>query len=340
MKKIKYLIFEKLASTQIKRREKYQLKKEDIKSVLLIRQDNRIGNIIFITSLINLIEKELNVKPDVILGEKFNGILKNNPHINKLLVYSQKKFLKNPILFFKFIKTMKEKQYDLIIDCKNAFSFNNSLITLLANGKVKIGFENIYSNKYLDYAVDGRELVNLHESEYLAAPFLKYFKIDSPVPEMNYYLNNDKIQITKNPESKNKKQIGIHIGGRGQKSLDIEIINDILEKFTNYDVKIIYGPDEIEKLKFIKDKENIERIFPKTIDDLAVLINTLDVFITPDTGPLHVASALNKNIIALFTGDTFQRYGPRTSKKSLCIDVSTESKEITINKIAEFISSI
>ena len=54
MKKIKYLIFEKLASTQIKRREKYQLKKEDIKSVLLIRQDNRIGNIIFITSLISI----------------------------------------------------------------------------------------------------------------------------------------------------------------------------------------------------------------------------------------------------------------------------------------------
>ena len=85
MKNIKYLIFEKLASSQIKKREKYQLRKEDIKSVLLIRQDNRIGNIIFITSLINLIEKELNVKPDVILGEKFNGILKNNPHINKLL---------------------------------------------------------------------------------------------------------------------------------------------------------------------------------------------------------------------------------------------------------------
>ena len=76
MKNIKYLIFEKLASSQIKKREKYQLRKEDIKSVLLIRQDNRIGNIIFITSLINLIEKELNVKPDVILGEKFNGILK------------------------------------------------------------------------------------------------------------------------------------------------------------------------------------------------------------------------------------------------------------------------
>jgi len=338
MKNLKYLIFEKLASSQIKKREGYQLNKEDVKSVLLIRQDNRIGNIIFITSLISLIERELNVKPDVILGEKFNGILQNNPKIDNIFVYSQKKFLKNPMLFFKFIKNMKKKQYDLIIDCKNAFSFNNALVTLLANGKVKIGFKNIYSDKYLDYAVDGNELVHLHESEYLAAPLLKYFKINSPVPEMHYYLKNTDIQTEKNTDT--KKQIGIHIGGRGQKSLDVGIINDILEKFSDYDIKIIYGPDEIEKLKFIKDKKNVDKIFPKTIDDLAILINSLDVFITPDKGPLHVASALNKNIVAIFTGDTFQRYGPRTNKKSLCINVANESKESIFDKIAEFIYNV
>ena len=339
MKNIKYFIFEKLASSHVRKREGYQLKKEDVKNVLLIRQDNRIGNIIFITSLISLIEKELNVKPDVILGEKFNGILQNNPKIDNLFIYSQKKFLKNPMLFFKFIKNMKKKQYDLIIDCKNAFSFNNAIVTLFANGKVKIGFKNIYSDKYLDYAVDGNELVHLHESEYLAAPVLKYFKIDSPVPPMNYYLKeNTREQEVK--DSNSTKKIGIHIGGRGQKSLDVGIINNILEKFGDYDIKIIYGPDEIEKLKLINDKKNVEKIFPKTIDDLAILINTLDVFITPDTGPLHVASALNKNIVAIFTGDTFQRYGPRTDKKSLCINVSDESKDSIFDKISEFIYNV
>lgn len=340
MKNIKYFIFEKLALHQNKNRENHKLKKEEVKSVLLIRQDNRIGNIIFITSLISLIEKELNVKPDVILGEKFNGILQNNPKINKLFIYSQKKFLKNPILFFKFFKNIKKKEYDLIIDCKNAFSFNNALITLFADGKVKIGFQNIYSDKYLNYAVDGDKLTHLHESEYLAAPLLEYFEINSPVPQMHYYLKNSEINVANDAVNENRKQIGIHIGGRGQKSLDVSLINDILDKFSNYDIKIIYGPDEIEKLKLINNKSNVDKIFPKTIDDLAILINSLDVFITPDTGPLHVASALNKNIIALFTGDTFQRYGPRTSKKSLCINVPSESKESIFEKISEFIYNI
>lgn len=340
MKNIKYLIFEKLALHQNKNKANFKLKKEEVKSVLLIRQDNRIGNIIFITPLISLIEKELNVKPDVILGEKFNGILQNNPKINNIFVYSQKKFLKNPILFFKFFKNIKKKEYDLIIDCKNAFSFNNALITLFAQSKIKIGFKNVYSDQYLDYAVDGNELTHLHESEYLAAPLLKYFNISTPVPEMHYYLKNEEVHNSDSIANGNRKQIGIHIGGRGQKSLDVSLVNDILDKFSNYDVKIIYGPDEIEKLKLINNKSNVDKIFPKTIDDLAILINSLDVFITPDTGPLHVASALNKNIIALFTGDTFQRYGPRTSKKSLCINISNDSKESIFNKISEFIYNI
>lgn len=335
MKKIKYIIFEKLLSIQEKKRKNIVLKKEDIKNILLIRQDNRIGNIIFITSLIGLIKQELNVKPDVILGEKFNTILDNDPRIDNLLIYSQKKFLKNPFLFLKFIKTLKKKEYDLIIDCKNAFSFNNAMITLLTNGKVKIGFKNIYSDRYLDYAIDNLDLIHLHESEYLAAPFIKYFNIKSEVPHMSYFFKNSSDTV----DSQNSKQIGIHIGGRGSKTLNVDLINSILEKFTNYNIKIIYGPDEIEKLKLIKESPNVEKIFPKTIDDLASLINNCNIFITPDTGPLHIASALNKSIIAVFTGDTFERYGPRTSNPSLCINTFDKSNENVIAEISDFINS-
>lgn len=339
MKKIKYVIFEKLLSIQEKKRKNIVLKKEDIKNVLLIRQDNRIGNIIFITSLIGLIQQELNIKPDVILGEKFNTILDNDPGIDNLLIYSQKKFLKNPFLFFKFIKTLKKKEYDLIIDCKNAFSFNNAMITLLTNGKVKIGFKNIYSDRYLDYAVDNTDLIHLHESEYLAASFIKYFNIKSEIPHMSYFFKNDSNKISDINNNEKSKQIGIRIGGRGAKTLDVNLINSILEKFKNYDIKIIYGPDEIEKLNSIKEYPHTERIFPKTIDDLAHLIDGCDIFITPDTGPLHIASALNKSIIAIFTGDTFERYGPRTSNPSLCIDTSNKSDENIMNEITNFINS-
>ncbi|MBN1467406.1 MAG: glycosyltransferase family 9 protein [Fusobacteriaceae bacterium] len=336
MRNIKYFIFEKLALLQNKDKNKVHLKKEDIKSILLIRQDNRIGNILFITSLINLIEEELHIKPDVILGEKFNDILKNNPKINNILIYSQKKFLKNPILFFKFIKNIKRCHYDLVIDCKNVFSFNNALLTLFSNSQLKIGFKNLYSDKYLDYAVEVNDFQNLHETEYLALAFKNYFNIDRKVPKMSYYLNEN---IEKPILDEEKKKIGIHIGGRGSKSLNVDLINNILSKFKEFDIKIIYGPDELEKVKLLKDNKNVEKIFPNSIDSLASLINSLDIFITPDTGPLHIASALNKNIIALFAGDDFHRYGPRTEKNTLCLNFSKSNEEI-LNKINDFILKI
>ena len=52
MKNIKYFIFEKLALHQNKNRENHKLKKEEVKSVLLIRQDNRIGNIIVLSMIL------------------------------------------------------------------------------------------------------------------------------------------------------------------------------------------------------------------------------------------------------------------------------------------------
>lgn len=209
-------------------------------------------------------------------------------------------------------------------------------MTLFSNSQLKIGFKNLYSDKYLDYAVEVSDSQNLHETEYLALAFKNYFNIDKKVPKMSYYLNEN---IEKPILDEEKKKIGIHIGGRGAKSLNVDLINDILSKFTEFDIKIIYGPDELEKVKLLNDNKNVEKIFPNSIDNLASLINSLDIFITPDTGPLHIASALNKNIIALFAGDDFHRYGPRTEKKSLCLNFSKSNEEI-LNKINDFILRI
>lgn len=234
------------------------------------------------------------------------------------------------------MNNLKKSEYDLVIDCKNVFSFNNAVITLFSKGKIKIGFENIYSDRYLDYALSTKNLENLHESEYLAMPLMSYFGIEAEVPEMSYYL---KTRIEDRKES-DKKVVGIHIGGRGQKTLSVSLINNILKNLKECKIKIIYGPDEIEKLKLINCVEGIERVFPKNMEELAVLIASLDVFITPDTGPLHIASALNQNIIAIFTGNTFQRYGPKTKKKSLCIDLSEKSEKEAELEIKKFVEKI
>ncbi len=58
---------------------------------------------------------------------------------------------------------------------------------------------------------------------------------------------------------------------------------------------LIYGPDEKDKISQITDRENTLRIKPHSVNELARVINSINWFICPDTGPLHIASLKSVN---------------------------------------------
>ena len=311
---------------------------ENIKKTLIIRQDNRVGNILFITSLIELIHKETNSGVDVIVGEKFHTLLDNNPGIDNVYVYRQREFLHCPWKFIGFLKTIKRTNYDLVIDCKDSFSFNNALLTLFSKSKVKIGFTNPLSDRYLNYSLEMKNSNLMHESIFLAQPFIHYFSLNCEVPMMNYaLLDCPKENITGSCLS----VVGIHIGGRKEKSISPDLVNHICSVLleNNIEVLVIYGPDEIDKVQRITNRKNITKIFPTSMEQLAQTINSTDVFISPDTGPLHIACALNKRIVAIFNSNNSKRYGPRCQQTSLTILTDELPHDKVIKTIKQFASS-
>ena len=68
---------------------------------------------------------------------------------------------------------MKESSVQQISKDGNIIINNESYI--VSNSQLKIGFKNLYSDKYLDYAVEVSDSQNLHETEYLALAFKNYF---------------------------------------------------------------------------------------------------------------------------------------------------------------------
>ena len=331
-KKIKFALFRIIAGFNNHHLKNEKIRLHEINKILIIRQDNRIGNLLFITSLIELIRQQTAICPDIIVGEKYHSLLTNNQSIGKVHVFRQKAFTKRPWLYFKFISNLKSIDYDLVIDCKSSFSFTNAALILFSNAKQKIGFSNSLSEAYLNYSLELKNNDSMHESIYLTQPFLHYFKLTCEVPAMIYTLASTENNKVSDFDS---IIVGIHIGGRNEKSICLNLVNHICAELqnTNTHILIIYGPDEIEKIRLINDGQNIIKIFPASLEQLAQSINSTDIFITPDTGPLHIASALNKRIIAIFNTKNWNRYGPRSQQPSLTIHTKNLSSRRIVNMI-------
>jgi ADP-heptose:LPS heptosyltransferase len=98
--------------------------------------------------------------------------------------------------------------------------------------------------------------------------------------------------------------------------------------------KLVLVGDEASVLKMQNLPEQLIDLRGKTsLDELVALIAKLDILITVDTGPMHIAYALNKPTIALFFEHIFKRWGPQNSDARFKILYSTEKSKITSEKV-------
>lgn len=96
----------------------------------------------------------------------------------------------------------------------------------------------------------------------------------------------------------------------------IEFIKTKLEK-TDYEVKILGGPDEMKLSKLIEqriinlDQTRIQNLIGKTsLVELAELISGADHLYSADTGILHIAAAIGCKTTSIFSITSPARFGP------------------------------
>ncbi len=110
--------------------------------------------------------------------------------------------------------------------------------------------------------------------------------------------------------------IGIHPGGNWVYKLwDAEnyarIANAFVEK-RNVAILLFAGPNEQERQAQVANLMDVPPILVQTenLRHLAALISVCDVYIGNDTGPMHIASAVDTPVVALFGSTNPIRSGP------------------------------
>jgi lipopolysaccharide heptosyltransferase II len=299
---------------------------------ILIIKFGAIGDVVLTTPAIRAIRNAFPLSFIAFLVRKESlEIIKNNPNINKVIIFEEKHYfpkitnLVRYILNRKLLQELKSYKFDLSIDFES--SYKSYYITALARIKNRIGFKLKGKRKYLNFLYP-TSIDEPKETMYQAKKYLYLLK-----NTMNINSENVTTEVSVSPSIKideflrknkiedNDITIGINpatraITKRWPKEYYLSLSNLLVSQL-NAKIIITYGPNEFDYVKDMK-MDNVY-IAPSTnLSELAYLIKKCKLFISNDTAPLHIARAVGTPTIGLY-GPTDHRVWGLQSKKDISL---------------------
>ncbi|MGB7062915.1 MAG: glycosyltransferase family 9 protein [Candidatus Zixiibacteriota bacterium] len=292
-----------------------------INRILVIRQDDRIGNLILTTPLLSALRRFFpRAKVWYLASKTFHTLFSNSNLVDRILVAKKKQYIFHPLSLVLFIRRVRKQKFNLTIDAgdENNFSLNNSFLVYLSGARYRIGYQKPKSHLFLNLEVPASS-TNKHASE-MHLDLLRYLVGD---------FQSEGLKIEVDPAKKTQASeylkangvengdflVGMHIGGRGAKRWPVESFQVLADWITNsFGAKVIFfwGPEErriIEKIKAAGSSQIVSRLFDLPL--LSALIERCNLFISPDTGAMHLSAALGTSTLALFLDSDPVKFGPQ-----------------------------
>ena len=260
-----------------------------------------------------------------VVEEAAADLIKNHPQLDEVLVSRRKSWIRDirkgkitqPLKeIIALIKTLRQRNYDLVIDFHGLFK--SSILVLLSRGKRKLGYDSwqelsgLFLNekipedmnkhavdRYLDFS---RYLGGKAKRVRFVLPVNKEEEHRAQILLDKYHLEAGKF-IAFNPvalwETKlwdNKKFA--HLADRISNELHMKVV------FTGAEKK------SLEDITSFMTTESINLGGETTLPILAYIYKKARMVVTTDSGPMHLAAAVDTPVLAIFGPTDPSRTGP------------------------------
>lgn len=281
------------------------------KKRILIFNVNWLGDTLFSTATIRNIRRNF---PDsfiaCIIPSRCYPILKENPYLDEIIIYDERDRHKSFLTKFKFVQFLKAKKFDMVFLLHR--SFTRALICRLADIPERVGYYTKKRSFLLTKKIKPPKKDTLHRIDYylniiekaglrVEDRYLDFFVSDEDRKFVDVFLS-------KNVIDKEDFLVGINPGGnwlpkRWPKEYWAILADKLIGEF-NAEVIITGSQNDLAVASEIKGLMRARPIITCGIfnlKQLGALCERLDLFITADTGPLHIANSIGtKRAIAIF----------------------------------------
>ena len=278
---------------------------------VLIFNVNWLGDVLFSSAAIRNIRRNF---PDsfiaCIIPSRCYPVLKGNPNLDEIIIFDEKDRHKGVFTQLDFVRQLKDKQFDIVFLLHR--SFTRALMCRLAGIPRRIGYSTHKRAFLLTDKIEIPKKDSLHRIDFYLNIIEKAgFKVEDRYTE--FFISNEDIKFVE--EFLNKQGVGggeflvaINPGGNWfPKRWPREYWSELADRLISglgAKVVITGSHNDLSLAGHIKTRMKEKPLIACgvfNIKQLGALARRADIFITADTGPLHIANAVGaKNIIAIF----------------------------------------
>ncbi len=292
------------------------MNEKEIKKILIIKLKG-IGDVVLSTVVLDNIRNDF---PDAVIDFLTEPpslpVFENLKQVNSVLVYRKKSFLSG----LKIIFTVMVKRYNLVLDFYS--NPRTALITFLSLAKYRAGFP--YRGRTYAYNLFGPQERSKYHSADLHLQFLKNVGLSYSTKNLYFSLKKKDDEFAKKffeqQFNKSENIVGLCPGGGWEsKKCDpvkfAEIGKAIIEKY-NVKLLVLWGPDDLQDAKEIvrQVNKNIVLSSATNISEMAALMKSCKFIVSNDSGPLHIATAVNIPVLGIYGPTDPKLQGPYGEK--------------------------
>ncbi|WP_417884135.1 glycosyltransferase family 9 protein [Vibrio rumoiensis] len=263
-------------------------------------------------------------------------LLEGVPNIN-ILTFNKKLGLK---AYINLWNQLRHHQFDALLHMQ--YALRASIVTLGIKAKYKLGFDKQRSQDFQTWFTNIK-VPSPHAPHVLDGllAFAEELGIKDITPTWHIpYTEEDLNWAVSNLSSQSKNLIIVPAASKTYKNWNVQGYCDVIKHTQSKGWKIILAgsPAEVEiKLaNDIKNKvDNITNLVGQsTLKQMLALIDRADLVIAPDTGPAHMANAMNTPVIGLYAHHNPERTGPYQYRQYV-VSAYTQALQLEQNKPIE-----